>query len=122
MILLDFLEPRETINSDGYIVTLTKLKGRISRVRQELKTTFALQQKNSWPHTSLQATAAVARSEWTVLPHLRYSPDLAPSEFHVFGPVKDGIRGQQFPDNDAVIAAARKWLKSAGADFYERGT
>jgi hypothetical protein len=39
----------------------------------------------------------------------------APSDFHLFGPMKDGLRGQHFPDNDAVIAAVRKWLASAGA-------
>jgi hypothetical protein len=31
------------------------------------------------------------------------------------------VRGQHFPDNDVVLAAVRKWLASAGADFYERG-
>jgi hypothetical protein len=27
--------------------------------------------------------------------------------------MKDGLRGEHFPDNDAVIAAVRKWLASA---------
>jgi hypothetical protein len=40
---------------------------------------------------------------------------------HLFGCLKDELCGQHFPDNDAVIAAVRKWLASAGADFYERG-
>jgi len=35
VILLDFLEPGQTTNSDRYIATLTKLKARISRVRPE---------------------------------------------------------------------------------------
>jgi hypothetical protein len=39
----------------------------------------------------------------------------------IIGPMKDGLRGQHFQDNDAVIAAVRKWLASAGADLYERG-
>jgi hypothetical protein len=33
MILLDFLEPRQTINSDHYITALIKPKAKISRVR-----------------------------------------------------------------------------------------
>jgi hypothetical protein len=33
--------------------------------------------------------------------------------------MKNGLRGQHFPD-DAVIAAVRKWVTSTGADFYER--
>jgi hypothetical protein len=35
--------------------------------------------------------------------------------------MKDGLRGQHFPDNDTVIAAVRKWLASASADFYKCG-
>jgi hypothetical protein len=35
--------------------------------------------------------------------------------------MKDELGGQHFPDNDAVIAAIRQWLASAGADIYERG-
>jgi hypothetical protein len=53
-ILLYFLEPRQTINSDYYIVTMTKLKAQISRFRLEKKTTFLLQHDNTRPHTSLK--------------------------------------------------------------------
>jgi hypothetical protein len=57
--------------------------------------------------------------EWTVLPLPPYSQHLAPSDSLLFGPVKDGLRGQHFLDY-AVIAAVSKWVASAGADFYER--
>ena len=40
---------------------------------------------------------------WTVLPHLPYSPDLAPSDFHFFGALKDAIRGKRFESDDEVI-------------------
>jgi len=53
-ILLHFLEPGQTINSDRYIATVTQLKARISRVRPEKKTTFLLQHDNARPHTSLK--------------------------------------------------------------------
>jgi hypothetical protein len=49
-------------------------------------------------------------------PHKVY---LAPSDFHLFWPKKDGLRVQHFPD-DTVIAAVRKWVASTGADFYDR--
>jgi hypothetical protein len=35
VILLDFLEPRQTISPDHYIMTLTKLKARISSQARE---------------------------------------------------------------------------------------
>ncbi|PNF20470.1 hypothetical protein B7P43_G07694 [Cryptotermes secundus] len=120
VIFLDFLEVGETGNSEWY-KTLTKLKALISQVRLEKQTTFHLQHDNARPHTSLATTAQIAKFGWTVLPHQPHSPDLAPSDFHLFGPMKDGLCGQHFPDNDAVIGAVRKWLASAGADFYGYG-
>jgi hypothetical protein len=49
-----------------------------------------------------------------------YNPDLASFDFHLFGPMENGLRVQHLPDSDAVIAAVRKWVASAGADLYER--
>ena len=54
-------------------------------------------------------------------PHPPYSPDLALSDFHLFGPMKDGLRGQHFPSNDAAVRAVKRCAISAGADFYECG-
>jgi len=92
VILLDFLEPRQTINSDQYTVTLTKLKAQISRVRLE-KTTFLLQYSNTMPHTCLKTMEHVASLGWTVLPHPPHSLDLAPSGFHLFGAMTHGLCG-----------------------------
>ncbi|PNF38065.1 hypothetical protein B7P43_G00353 [Cryptotermes secundus] len=86
--------------------------------RPEKQTTFRLQHDNTIPHTSLVTTTHIAKFGWTVLPHPSYRPHLAPSDFHLFEPTKDGLHEQHFPDNAAVIAAIRKWLASAGTDFY----
>ncbi|PNF18593.1 hypothetical protein B7P43_G06250 [Cryptotermes secundus] len=37
----------------------------------------------------LATSAHIAKFGWTVLPHPPYSPGLAPSDFHLFGPMKD---------------------------------
>ena len=54
VILLDFLEPRQTINCDHFTVMLTKLKTQTSRIRPEKKTFFLWQHINTRPHTSLK--------------------------------------------------------------------
>ena len=69
-----------------------------------------LHHDNARPHTAHTAratAAAIAAKEWTVLPHPAYSSDLAPPDFHMFGPLKDYLRGQKFEDDDAVQVAAR---------------
>jgi len=120
VILLDFLEPGQTIKSDRYIATLTNLKARISRVRPEKKTNFLLQHDNARPHTSLKTVEHIVSLGWTVVPLPQNSPDLVPSDFHLFGPMKDGLRGQHIPSYDAVVQAVKQWATSTGADFYER--
>jgi histone-lysine N-methyltransferase SETMAR len=42
-------------------------------------------------HTSLKTQEAITKLGWIVLPHPPYSPDLAPSDFHIFGALKDAI-------------------------------
>ena len=58
---------------------------------------------------------------WTVLPYPPYSPDLALSDFQLFGPLKEGLRKQNFVDNNAVVDAVKKWTATARREFYQRG-
>ena len=57
VVLLNLLEPRQTINSDRYIMTLTKLKTRTSRIRPE-KTAFLLQHDNTRAPYQFEGCAA----------------------------------------------------------------
>jgi len=34
--------------------------------------------------------------------------------------MKDGLCGQHFPSNDAIVRAVKQWATSTGADFYKR--
>jgi hypothetical protein len=38
-------------------------------------------------------------------PHPAYSPDLAPSDFHLFGYIKQLFAGQEFSDGEALLGA-----------------
>ena len=87
VILVDFMSKGATINSEVYIDTLKKLKARIRRVRPALKMSkVLLQHDNARPHTSLKTREVISSFGWTTISHPPYSPDLAPSDFHLFGP------------------------------------
>ena len=88
---MDFLEHGFTINAASYVETLKKLNSRIAQVRPEKKEHVLLQHDNARPHTALLTREYTAKLGWTVLPHPLYSPDLAPLDFHLFGPMKDGL-------------------------------
>ena len=116
IILLNFVEPGVIVNSERYIKPI-KLKSRIARIGSESKITFFLQQDNARAHVSLKTTECETKFSWTVLPHLPYSPDLAPSDFYLFGSLKNGLRGQSFVDNNAVIDAVKNWLPQLEESF-----
>jgi hypothetical protein len=58
---------------------------------------------------------------WMVLPHPPNSPDLAPSDFHLFGSLKDALCGTHFEDDNSVIEAVRKWLHMHDKSWYRPG-
>jgi len=51
-----------------------------------------------------------------------YSPDLSPSDFHLFGSLKDALRGTRFEDDESVIRAVRTWLREQETSWYREGT
>jgi hypothetical protein len=44
------------------------------------------------------------------VPHLRYSPDLAPSDFWLFGHVKTSLVGQTFDEPEQLLDAITEFL------------
>ena len=50
-----------------------------------------------------------------------HSPDLSPSDFHLFGPLKDALRGTRFEDDEIVIRAVRTWLREQETSWYREG-
>jgi hypothetical protein len=55
--------------------------------------------------------------KFEVLKHPPYSPDLEPSDFHLFGPLKEHRRGQKFADIE-VMEAVQSWLKAMPKSFF----
>ena len=88
-ILVEFLEPGQTINAARYIQTLFKLRRALSEKRPGKK--IILQHDNARPHTARVTVEKIRTFGWETLPHLPYSPDLAPSDYHLFGSVKEQL-------------------------------
>jgi histone-lysine N-methyltransferase SETMAR len=96
VILVDVMPRGATINSEAYINTLNKLKKRLRRVRLgKNPAQMLLRHDNARPHTSLRTREHINKMGWTVLPHPPYSPDLPPSDFHLFGSRNSLWRWQQ---------------------------
>jgi histone-lysine N-methyltransferase SETMAR len=110
----------KSINSEAYVQTLKKLKQRINRVRGDSKP-MILQHDNATPHTSFFTKAAVENIGFEVLEHPPYSPDLAPSDYWLFGTLKKHLKGIHFTSDEEVQAAVSKWFREQPEQFYSDG-
>jgi hypothetical protein len=45
-------------------------------------------------------------------------PDLAPSDFYMFGTMKEAVRGRRFSSNKEVIGTVHNWLKTQPKPFF----
>jgi len=46
---------------------------------------------------------------------------LAPSDFHLFGPLREALRGKRFSCDDDVTAAVHQWLRAQPKTFFADG-
>ena len=56
-----------------------------------------------------------------VVPHPPYSPDLAPSDFHLFPNLKKDLAGQRFTTDEEVIDAVDSYREDQPKIFYCSG-
>jgi hypothetical protein len=75
---------------------------------------------NVRPHTAAAMQDLIVTFGWEQFNHLPYSPDLVPSDFHVFLHLKTFLGGWRFQD-DEVKGAVYIWFASQAASFYNTG-
>ena len=75
---------------------------------------------NARPHVATSVRKKISKLGWEVLQHPPYSPDLATSDFHLFGPMKKFLAGHHFETDTQMRQAVRRWLYSNRTDFYEQ--
>lgn len=122
-VFVDFLEDQSTINSTYYCdMLINKVKPAILKKRPGYQRRgIILLHDNARPHTAQKTQETIDKLHWELLPHPPYSPDLAPSDFHLFGPLKDYLRGQKFIDNNHVKENVLNWLRGQDKSFFAAG-
>ncbi len=83
VLLIDWLELKEKVDSARYIQTLSKLKEAIRQKQPELwaDRSFLLHHDNASPHTSFDTTKKLQKWGLKILPHPPNSPDMAPCDW-----------------------------------------
>ena len=73
---------------------------------------------NASAHQALAIQKKLAYLGFQYLDHPPYSPDLPPSDYHLFPGLKKQLKGHHFLSDAEVIAAAETWLDGQPSDFF----
>lgn len=122
VIHIDYLETG-TINA-AYYAELLKgpVRQKLAEKRPgKLHARPLLQHDNARPHTASHTVSTIGDLRWELLPHPAYSPDLAPSDYHLFGPMKKSLRGHHFSCLTEVKRVLNRWVDTTPRSFFDDG-
>jgi hypothetical protein len=77
-----------------------------------------LQHDNARPQTANVTKVAIQELDWEILPHPSYSPDLPPSDYHLFRSLSNNLHEVSFTN-----AELQNWLDffmAKPVDFFKR--
>lgn len=119
----ELLGRNETINSDVYCRQLSNLAEKIKEKEPALanRKGIVFHHDNARPHTSLVTRQKLTELNWEVLPHPPYSPDLAPSDYHLFRSLQNSLNGKNFDSDEAVENHLSRFFAGKDQKFFERG-
>jgi histone-lysine N-methyltransferase SETMAR len=102
--LAHFQKRGENMNSVSYCGVLLKMRDVSRRKhRGQLARGVQLHHENARPHTARATEERIQELRLDLLEHPLYSPDLAPSDFHLFGPLKKKqLGGKSFGVDEEV--------------------
>ena len=116
----------ETINGERYQTQLIRLKRAIAAKRREYATrheAIIFHHDNAWPHVAIPVKNYLENSGWEVLPHLPYSPDLAPPTTICFGRCRTpSLEYGSHQNRVSKIGLIHSWPPSRRSSFGMQST
>lgn len=122
ILLIDYLQKGKTVNGEYYVKLLDKLDTIIKEKRPgSHKKKIIFHQDNARPHTALITMAKINELKYELLQHPPYSPDLAPSDFHLFPKLKIFLGGKRFSTEEEVHEAVNQYFGSLDENHFREG-
>jgi histone-lysine N-methyltransferase SETMAR len=92
----ELLERNLTVTAERYCQQLRRPEEGIQQNRPGRRHGVILQHDNARPYTANMTKAVIQELDWEIVPHPPYSPDLAPSDYNLFRPLSNNVRGAEF--------------------------
>jgi len=119
ILLIDYLPNGQTINAEYYLSLLVQLKDILKEKRRGKFTKEVLFLHDNAPaHRALATQKKLVYLGFQCLYHPSYSPDLAPSDYHLFPGLKKQLKVRHFSSDAEAIAAVETWLDGQLTEFF----
>ncbi|UYV65316.1 hypothetical protein LAZ67_3003930 [Cordylochernes scorpioides] len=124
VIYYELLQPNETITGERYQQQLMRLS-RALKIKRPLYAKrhdkVIYQHDNARPHVAKVVKETLEALQWDVLPHPLYSPDIAPSDYHMFRSMTHGLAEQHFTSYEEAKNWVNVWIASKNEEFFRHG-
>lgn len=124
VVYYELLKQGQTVTGELYKQQLQRLSRALRVVRPQYRLrhdNVILQHDNARPHTSQVVKEYLNELNWEVLSHPPYSPDLAPSDYHLFRSMAHGLADQQFETYDQCQKWVNDFFQARDPEFWRRG-
>ena len=124
VIYYELLKPGETVNANRCQQQMIDL----NRALQEKRPDYRRRQHkviflhdNAPSHTAKRVRETIETFSWEILAHAAYSPDLAPSDYHLFASLGHALAEQPFTWYENLQEWLDNWFDFKDEQFYCRG-
>lgn len=120
IIYWELLPTGTTVTAEVYCKQLENLKKSLSTNRPQHDKIYFLHD-NARPHIAKSTRQKLLDFGWEIVPHPPYSPDIAPSDYHLFRSLSNSLREKTFDREDQVKTYLNTFFDSQPKEFYTRG-
>ena len=120
-IYYELLKPGETVNTERYRQQMIDLNRTLHEKRPEYQTRqhkVILLHDNAPSHTAKPVKETIEAFNREILSHAAYSPDLAPSDYHLFASMGHALSDQRFISYENVRKCLDDWFASKERQFF----
>ena len=93
----------------------------VIKAKRTNKKQMILQHDNGRPHVATMTKLTIEELGWDVLPHPPYSPDLAPTDLHLFRFMSNHLSGHTFENEEAITTWIEEFFDQKSPSFFKRG-
>ena len=124
LVYYELLASGQTIDGPLYRQQLNRLSQALCDKRPqyaERHEKVILLHDNARPHISKTVKQKLEQLKWDVLLQPPYSPDLAPSDYHLFRSMQHGLAEQKLSSVDDIKKWLDFWIASKDQEFFRHG-